>query len=230
MIDKWIIQGKTDNPVGCILALPGRGIPGSVMERFMYYTGLWRSLQVILEPEGYQWYPAPNGPEDQTEAIGGLAASRDLLERQIERIQKAWGFKKEQIGLTGFSAGGVMAIQMLAYSDAPYAGVFSMGGAILDPKALPKAKHKTPVLLQHNRDDDCFKWDERYVPMKEAMLAQGYNMEFSEGWEGGHNITQEEVHLARKFFSKLFGYWQDFEEIESVRDGEPPDDDDADVH
>lgn len=215
MIDKWIIQGRTDNPVGCILALPGRGIPGSFMERFMYFTGLWRSLQVILEPENYEWYPQPNGPEDQKDAIAGLAASRDLLNRQIERIQRAWGFKKEQIGLVGFSAGAVMSIQLAAYSDDPYAGVLSLAGAILDPSALRPAHHKTPIILQHNQDDDCFKWDERYLPMKNAMIKQGYNVDFEESFEGGHNITQSEVMLTRKFFSKIFGYWQDFEEVEA---------------
>lgn len=216
MLEKWLIhepmlQGKQIDPVGCILCLPGRGIPGSLMEKFLHHTALWRSLQVILEPEYYQWYPAPNGPDDQTAAVQGQEEAREVIEKAVARIGRGWGVKKDKIVLMGFSAGGVMSIYTAAHSDTPYAGVLSLAGAILEPATFPKSKHKTPIMLQHNMDDDCFKWHERYLPMKNRLIDGGYNVNFEEAFEGGHNLTHAEVKLTRKFVSEIFGYSKDFE-------------------
>lgn len=231
MIDKHIITPPSNyhgEPIGCVLVLPGRGIPGTLMEKFMFHTGLWRSLQVVLEPHNLEWYPAPNGPEDQEAAIWGLSHARKILEYEIERIEKGWGFKKKDMIILGFSAGAVMAIQMLAHSDKPYAGILSLAGAILDPADLPKAKYKTPVLLQHNMDDDCFKWDERYLPMLKSLTKKGYNVTTNERPEGGHTLTGYDVDLTREFVSKQFGYWEDYEVIEEETKPSQDDDDDDD--
>jgi len=107
--------------------------------------------------------------------------------------------------LVGFSAGAVMSIWLGAHSNKPFAGVISLAGAILEPTQLPKAKHKTPFLIQHNRDDDCFKWGERYLPMKRALLRQGYNVNFKEG-HGGHTLTFDEVSMTRRFCRNIFQY------------------------
>lgn len=207
MIEKWIIhEPKKIEPMGCVLALPGRGIPGQMMENFLGHSALNRSLQVVLEPENFQWYPAPNGANDQARAIGGLATAVNVIEAAVKKIEKGWGIKKDKIGIVGFSAGAVMAIQLLAHSSKPYAGILGLQGAILDPESLPKAKHKTPVMIQHNMDDECFSWGERYLPMKHALIRQDYNTKFVEGWAGGHNLSHEEVVLTRNFFGRIFGY------------------------
>jgi predicted esterase len=215
-IDKDIIMRPDHNnaPVGCVLVLPGRGLSAGLMERFMLHTGLWRSLKVILEPRNLEWYPQPNGPEDQAGALWGQNKARQCLEDEVKRIERGWGITKKDICIVGFSAGSVMAIQMLAYSDQPYAGILSLAGAILKPADLPKGKFDTPVMLQHNMDDDCFKWEERYLPMKKALIEKGYNVQTKEGFDGGHNLTGEEVDLTRSFVAKRFGYFDDFEVIE----------------
>lgn len=225
MIDKDIIMRAddfipgTNFPIeqkGCVLVLPGRGVSGNLMERFMLHVGLWRSFKFILEPRNLEWYPAPNGPEDQVAAAGGLEKARGVLENEIKRIERAFGFKKKEMVIIGFSAGSVMAIQMLAHSDEPYAGVLSLAGAILEPEKLPKSKHNTPICIQHNKDDDCFKWDERYLPMKQALTEKGYNAKFCEGEEGGHNITGEECDLTRAFVSGIFDYRSDYDIFEKM--------------
>lgn len=225
MIEKMIVQGNLQDPTGCVLALPGRGIPGDLMEKFMFHTGLWKSLHVILEPKNLEWYPKPNGADDQREALDGLARAIDVIESYVKKIERAWGIPKDKVGIVGFSAGAVMGIQCLAYSDKPYAGILSLAGAILDPLGLPKARHNTPVLLQHNMDDDCFKWEERYLPMKEIMVKQKYNVSFHEAEEGGHTMTHSEVYLCRQFMAERFGYLKDFEEIYPKDDDDDDDDD-----
>jgi predicted esterase len=213
MIEKWIVRepNMVDKAVGCVIALPGRGIPGVAMERFLSHTGLWRSLQIVLEPEHLQWYPQPNGPEDQKEAIAGLPKAMNFIHEAIQRIQHGWDLRQKDIALIGFSAGAVMSLMMVSDCLKEYAGVVALAGAILDPASFPKAKNKTPILLQHNMDDDCFKWEERYIPMREALTKGGYNLTCEEGWRGGHNLSYDEVRLTRDFLSKQFGYYDDFE-------------------
>ncbi len=216
MINKWIINEPVsrDKPVGCVIALPGRGIPGTLMEKFMEHTGLWRTLVVVLEPHDKEWYPAPNGPKDQAAAVAGLPFARAVIEDKIEAVQRIWGLKRNEIGVLGFSAGGVMVNYLLSTTKNNLAGGVCLAGAILDPHEWPKAPTDTPLLVQHNRDDMCFEWGERFLPMKEALVDGGYNVDFVERWDGGHNLSYHDVRITRDFFAKKFGYYDDFEVIE----------------
>lgn len=206
MISKEIVIRASGECKGCVLVLPGRGLTSGLMERFMHYVGLWKLHKVILEPDNLEWYPVPNGINDQEDAIAGLTPAKECLEKEIGRINKAWGFESKDIAIVGFSAGSVMALHLLAHSNKPYAGILSLAGAILEPEKLPKAKFNTPVLLQHNEDDMCFEWEERYLPMKKALTEKGYNLTVKEGCGSGHNLTGEEVDLSREFLIKIFNY------------------------
>jgi predicted esterase len=222
MLSKWTVIEPVSGtkPVGCMLALPGRGIPTSYMESIFEHSGLWRSMAVILEPNNLEWYPQPNGIHDQNDAVEGLPAARAVIEKAISTIQNGWGFKRNEIGIMGFSAGGVMTINVMAHSVEPLAGGVCLAGAILNPKQLPKCPTGAPLIVQHNMDDNCFKWDERYVPMQKALQKQKYPVDFVERYHGGHQVSHLDVRLLRDFFSKRFGYYDDYEVIENENVGE----------
>ena len=97
-----------------------------------------------------------------------------------------------------------MAIQLAVNSDEEYAGVISHNGAILDPSSLPLAKHKTPFLVFHSKDDDCFFWEERYLPMKEALISQKYNSQFHEEEDGRHFLLSKHIMTAGDWIEKIF--------------------------
>jgi predicted esterase len=206
MIKKWIIVEPTGNPKGCLLALPGRNIPADAMEGFCHHTGLNKSLLICLEPENYQWYIAPNGPHNQTGAVNGLKDAVQQVELAVQKIERDWSMPRGKIGILGFSAGSVLAIQLAAVSRQPFAGIVSLAGAILEPDKLPPAPNKTPILLQHNQDDDCFKWDERYLPMKKVLIDRGYNVFVCERDEGGHSVCMADANLIEKFLGPYLGY------------------------
>jgi predicted esterase len=97
-----------------------------------------------------------------------------------------------------------MAIQAAAWSNRPYGAVVAHAGAILEPLALPQAKHKTPFLVMHNENDDCFSWDERYLPMKLALVDKKYPVEFIENEVGGHSVTNDELATAGRWLNNIF--------------------------
>lgn len=213
MINKWLITEPKGKRKGCVIALPGRAVPGEMMDKFANHFGLSDSMIVVLEPDMLRWYPQPNGPADQVDAVAGLAEAVRVVNQKIGTIQRAFHLKRRQIVVAGYSAGAVLALQLLAASHQPFAAVVSFGGAILEPDKMPKAPTQTPVLLRHAIDDDCFKWDERYLPMKQALIENDYNLFVSEKPDGGHGIYRQDATAIGRFCAPHLGY-KDFIEPE----------------
>lgn len=206
MISKWHIIEPRGRRKGCLVALPGRAISAELMEKFCKFTELDDSMMVILEPRYYEWYPAPNGPEDQEKAVNGISAAVTEINKRIAKIQRSFHLKRQQICLIGYSAGAVMALQVLSTSKQPFGAVVSFAGAILEPAKLPQAMTQTPVLLRHAINDDCFKWEERYLPMKNALLEKGYNLYTSERQYGGHGMSIDDAEIIGRFAKQYLGY------------------------
>lgn len=191
----------------CVITLPGRAGHGDTIADFYAHScGLEETVFVGLTPENYYWYPLPVSATNQEAAVAGLPHARFEIEKAISIVRDKYGIPKERTALVGFSAGGVMAIQVAAYSDEPYAAVVSHSGAILEPKDLPPCKHETTayVLIQC-KDDMCFAWDERYLPMKRALLENGYDTFSLEHPLGGHGMSEEDIRQAGKFMSSWMG-------------------------
>lgn len=192
--------------LGTIILMVGRC--GRAIDMMRYYREvceLDRTRLISVEPLD-EWYPAPKSPEDQEEAIWGLKVSVPEFDLFIAKLEEDYSINRSEIVLAGFSAGAVMAIQVAAYSQKPFAAVISHNGAILDPAALPMAAHDTPFFLIHSRDDQCFSWDERYIPMKKALLAKEYTVELCEREDGDHAIAPEDVADAAIFLADILEY------------------------
>jgi predicted esterase len=206
MIKNIRIQTHEGQRKGCVIALPGRNVTGEAMAGLCYHLNLPCTTIVVLEPNKLEWYPPPNGVHDQAQAVKGIDAAVKAINGTISRIQRGFRFKRSQIALVGVSAGSVMAIQVAAASDKPFAAVCAMAGAILEPDKLPKAKNQTPILLRHAYNDNCFTWEERYLPMKKALTDKGYNIFVSEKAEGAHNVSAHDAYVLGQFARRRLGY------------------------
>lgn len=226
MINKWIVTEPRGRRKGCIIGLPGRNIPADMMEKFCYHMQLPNTLSICIEPHNLEWYPQPNGPDNQIDAVEGLKFAIKELNARISKIQRSFRLRRRQIAIVGFSAGSVMAIQMAADSEQPFAAVASLAGAILEPDAMPAAPNQTPILLRHAIDDDCFKWEERYLPMKKSLQDNGYNLYVSEKQNGGHGVSIEDARVIGRFVGMHLGYKG--EPVAPVND-EDDDEDDTEV-
>jgi len=196
----WHVINEYKQHKECVLFLPGRDNVGPVMGKTYYAAGLRQQLLISITPINLAWYPLPNGANDQQWALHGQERARLTIEEVVQKIEFQYGIPRSKIVLCGFSAGGVMAIQVASQSVEPFAGVVVHAGAILDPSALLPCKcPKTPFLLTHCQDDGIFEWVERYVPMRHALEMQGYWIYVLERRLGGHMVCDQDVGISQLF-------------------------------
>lgn len=208
MLDfRWTILTSKEKPTSAIICLPGRGGHGAELAHFYSRSDLDETVLIGVTPTERQWYPMPFSPTHQEDAVGGLEIARKVIEAVISRVQNQYGLPRERVALTGFSAGGVMSIYTLLHGDSPLAGVVCHAGAILEPENVPACKFpEVPIVLTHNKDDMDFKWDERYLPMANALDENNWNLYAIEGTYGGHGITADDVMYAAFVLSERLGY------------------------
>lgn len=198
-------QGK-----GCVICLPGLGVPARYMFRFARHMELKRTTLVALEPYKLVWYPKPNGAQDQAKTVMGLPYAVRAACEAIEKVKKATGYTNSQIALVGFSAGAVVALQVAMQSYAPFAACVSLAGAIFEPDKVSPAKNQMPMILQHNKSDECFDWYERYLPMRYALKTNGYNLTLLERNGGGHTMYVDDAVNVSRIIAPLLGYPKQF--------------------
>lgn len=194
MIREWVITEPGD-VTKCAIGLSGRGGHTETMQRVINEMELPFTLNVSMRPFSHAWYPQPTNSMDQAEAVAGIPVAVDALLARIEILKAGWGLTNKDIALLGFSAGAVIAIQTaLACPHDPFKAVVSFGGAILEPENVPPNDGcDTRFILQHNKDDFCFDWDERYIPMKKALRKKGYKLSVLESRFGNHSIAHSDV-------------------------------------
>jgi len=193
---------------GCVVLLPGRFGSAAHLMQLYQAAELHETIFVGVEPE-VEWYPAPNGVGDQTDAVAGMKKSRKALLQHISCVEKHCDLSSRQIALVGFSAGAVMAIQCALRSNKEFAGIVAHSGAILQPRKTPTPRFPTmPFLLIHNRQDDCFNWHERYLPMKKALSRRGHTVQAVEKNDpaSAHALTYEDVVMSAIFLAPRLGY------------------------
>lgn len=185
----------------CVVFLAGRGQSGRMLADAYKAAGEWDDVLVFgITPQGHQWYPMPFGANNQEHSLQGLQEARGAIEDVLRYIEGCTGLQRHSITLAGFSAGGVMAIEVASHSEERFEVVACHAGAILDPASLPSCRHPSmPVLLTHSFDDDCFEWHERYWPMKKALIDQGYNLHVNERAGGGHDLLSEDSLEVSRF-------------------------------
>lgn len=196
-------QGK---PTGLLIALPGRGISAADMAWFASQFGVWRTPIVAIEPINQEWYPQPKGANDQSAAVSGVNKNWPILTNRIDKYRELYGVHQEQTVIVGYSAGAVMGLRLLEVAAQPYAAIVSVAGAIFEPHMTPPAKTVTPVLLRHNMNDECFSWEERYLPMRDALISNGYNLTVEERPDGNHGVKSEDAQLIGRFVRSHLGY------------------------
>lgn len=203
----WTMFNCVDKPKSCVLCLPGRGLHAADLAEVWKKACLHETLIIGVTPKKYCWYPMPYAANDQTEAVQGLPIARKEIERVLSKITNDFSIPREKIAICGFSAGGVMANYVGIHSQSPLAGVACFAGAILEPKKVPPCKNKsTPYLLTHACDDTSFDWEERYLPMRNALIRNKYPLYAAESSWGGHVVNVSDVLLAAYLFSENLGY------------------------
>ena len=198
-----------------VLCLAGRGGSGArLANRYFDLSGLNKTAFIGVTPfnphfgrrffHAIEWYPAPYSSEDQEEAVSGLENARERIEEILEKVTEKFNVARNKIAILGFSAGAVMSVYT-ATRGGTLAGVVGHAGAILEPHNVPACQTETPILLTHGKMDGCFDWYERYVPMKNSLVENNYNVHSFEHY-GDHWVTEPEIIVGSEFLKTKLGY------------------------
>ena len=151
------------------------------------------------------WFPAPQGPDDQDACVAGLEAALPKALSIIDVMINNLGLSSNRVALSGFSAGGCLALRLGAEYP-KFAGVVCHSGCIYSSDTFPINDSEMPILLTHSRSDSVFSWRDRYLPTKYILKSKCYGPKVFEKDKGGHVCTTLDRMAAGSFLAPLLGY------------------------
>lgn len=197
-------SGKPDDLAApLVLCMHGRGADANDLA----------DLALMID-DGYRWV-FPNAPKP-FEALPGLTIgftwfdgwpaervsivnSRNQLLRFIDEILERYPTPKGKVIVSGFSQGGMMAIDVGFRTKQTIAGIVVMSGAVYE-EDLPPLDPKIPVLMVHGTQDDM-------IPVliahraKRVLEQNGVKPEYHE-FPMGHAVTPESMSVVGEFIRK----------------------------
>ena len=181
-----------------VILLPGRGHSAEMMLNIFDDLLQLENLVIYsLHPEK-EWYPLPNGINDQIEAVEGLKSNTNSIRDYVFELLKQENISIENTIMIGFSAGAVVALEILTSFQDKFSMIIGHSGAILVPDEIKMSENSTKIVLFHRQDDYCFDWNERYIPMKNALIEKNYNLELHEMLCGSHLIYREDLNVIKE--------------------------------
>ena len=196
-----------DEPLPLVLLMHGRGADANDLA----------DLAPMLDPPGGARFVFPNAPTPFEAAPGmtfgftwfdgwpargaSLPESRALLLELIDELVRRYPTPPGKLIVSGFSQGGLMAIDVGYRTAQPLAGIVVMSGAIAEADAPDfEARKDVPVLIVHGTEDDV-------IPLLAARRARrlleqhGIEPEYHE-LPMGHQVTPESMEIVRNFMAE----------------------------
>jgi phospholipase/carboxylesterase len=144
---------------------------------------------------GFSWFDGwpPEGDS--------IVQSRTKLLTLINELVERYPTPERKIVITGFSQGGMMALDVGFRTKQKIAGIVVMSGAIFEADMPPL--RKLPVLIVHGTEDDM-------IPLFAARRTRfileenGVTAEYHE-FPMGHHVTQESMEVVRAFLARELG-------------------------
>jgi phospholipase/carboxylesterase len=175
--------------------IPQLNLPATARLRFVFPHAEVRPVTINAGYSMRAWYDirelSPAGRDDEA----GLAATRDRIERYVEREQ-AGGIAARRIVLGGFSQGGAVALHVGLRHAARLAGIVCLSGYLPLRERLEDdlaaANRQTPILMCHGREDvvvlPAFGEQSR-----DALVAAGLAVDWRQ-YSMGHQLCEPEIH------------------------------------
>ena len=153
-----------------------------------------------INPSGYQWFDLTK--EDPSYILEESIKAENVIKKFIEEVKTEYNLSNQQICLSGFSQGCMMAINLGLTSYEKYNCIIGFSGKIIDHKNLSKRiTSKTNTLLIHG-DSDQIVSPTNLLTSKDFFLRHKINIETEMINNCEHNIPMEASSLALKFIKK----------------------------
>ncbi|HEY8131086.1 MAG TPA: alpha/beta hydrolase [Thermoanaerobaculia bacterium] len=144
---------------------------------------------------GYTWFDG--WPAERNSFL----RSRNLLLKFIDEVLEKYPTPPGKVVLSGFSQGGMMALDVGFRTKHKPAGIVVMSGALYEENP-PNFSPEIPVFIVHGTDDDM-------IPVLAArrtrriLESHGIEPEYHE-FPMGHYVTPESIAVVRDFIIRCF--------------------------
>lgn len=154
----------------------------------------------VITPE-VEWYSKPNGITNQKKSVSSLEKTSENLRHIINGIMQSEKIDPDNSVIGGYSAGAVVAFEI--WMKSLIKTCISHSGCILNVENILLNETKKECLLIHNRDDEIFTWEERYLPTRNSLVASNYNVTAIEGTFGGHSISEKDIRYVGNYLNLI---------------------------
>ena len=135
---------------------------------------------------------------------GSVAASRETLLRFLDELTARYRTTPGKIVVSGFSQGGMMALELGLRTAQTLAGIAVMSGGLYEANLPDLGRHRgLPLFIGHGSLDDVVPVN--YARRARAVLENaGLDVEYHE-YAMSHQVVQEEAAELRSFLSRILG-------------------------
>lgn len=198
MVGELLYQmGKSDL---LVVALCGRGQSPARLLSALKRTIECQPSFLVLAPSR-EWYPLPNSPNDQEDAVKGAQASALKLSQILFNLHARGRLRLDRTVLIGHSAGAVLALSMAAQVSDTYLAIVAHKGCLLDPRSVIRSCNSSPILMVNSRDDEVFGFDARVQPTYLALKRGNFRLTNVELPDGGHELNGVGLKIANEFIA-----------------------------
>ncbi len=193
-----------------VILLHGLGSDGADLQGLGdFWAGSFQGLTCIAPDapfpcdmgSGYQWFSVNGVTEENRPAR--IAEARAEFDATLQGIFRQYHITSEdELILTGFSQGSMMALDALARAAFPLAGVIAFSGRLASPPPLHPAPG-SKVLLIHGQEDQVIPWTESRRAEQQLTAA---GVDVTSFYQPGipHTISGEGVAQATDFIQQCF--------------------------
>ncbi len=207
---------RTDLPLQCIEVGPASGGAGDGLIVAIHGRGSdsedLADLVPMLDPSQRFRFIFPNAPRPFETSPGytygfswftgwpaetkSIQESRKLVAETLTALQNEYGLDDSRTILSGFSQGGLMALDVGFRRPSPLAGIVVMSGALYEVE-LPNLRSDQPVLIVHGVNDNV-------IPvlaarrLRSVLAEHGNEAEYHE-FRMGHEVSQQSIAAVAEF-------------------------------
>ena len=155
-----------------------------------------------INPSGYQWFDLTK--EDTEYILEQSLNAEKKLNRFLMEVKNEFKLNNNQICLSGFSQGCMMAINIGLTSRENYSCIVGFSGKIVNPNNLKTRKrNSTNTLLIHGDQDEIVS-PTHLLEAKDFLLREKVNVESHLIKNCGHHIPIQASSIALHYILKKF--------------------------
>lgn len=154
---------------------------------------------------GQAWFPISENPTTgrlEVTDLKSVAKANKILKEFIQYVSSTYHTDVNHIALFGFSQGGIMALFQGLHSRQQFASIVAHSTIFFDDPLTTFNKNQN-ILLIHGKQDEVLPFD-MFEKTKKFLKAKHITFQEFTKIAMGHNVDNESLQVAEKFFFKHF--------------------------